>query len=75
MNVGYERWNPGSLTEPRTVMDSATWSIAAPAIRSAFFASLVEVLEAFTIVLAIGTLRVTDGLFPVPNNALRDRPH
>ena len=38
-------------------MDAATWSVAAPAIGSAFLASLVEVVEAFTIVLAVGTLR------------------
>ena len=30
---------------------------AAPAVGAAFFASLVEVVEAFTIVLAAGTLR------------------
>jgi len=34
-----------------------SWSIAAPAVSAAFFASLVEVVEAFTIVLAVGTLR------------------
>jgi len=34
-----------------------TWSAAAPAIGSAFFASLVEVVEAFTIILAVATLR------------------
>lgn len=34
-----------------------TWSTAAPAIGAAFFASLVEVVEAFTIVLAVATLR------------------
>jgi uncharacterized membrane protein len=33
------------------------WSAAAPAIGAAFFASVVEVVEAFTIVLAVGTLR------------------
>lgn len=38
-------------------MVAVTWSIAAPAIGSAFIASLVEVVEAFTIVLAVGTLR------------------
>lgn len=38
-------------------MNLATWSTAAPAVGSAFFASLVEVVEAFTIVLAVGTLR------------------
>ena len=34
-----------------------TWSHAAPALGAAFFASLVEVVEAFTIVLAVATLR------------------
>lgn len=38
-------------------MEAETWSVAAPAIGSAFLASLVEVVEAFTIVLAVGTLR------------------
>ena len=38
-------------------MDPASWSVAAPAVGSAFIASLVEVVEAFTIVLAVGTLR------------------
>jgi len=38
-------------------MVGVTWSVAAPAVGSAFFASLVEVVEAFTIVLAVGTLR------------------
>src|SRR5436190_1756462 len=33
------------------------WSTAAPAIGAAFLASLVEVVEAFTIVLAVATLR------------------
>jgi uncharacterized membrane protein len=33
------------------------WSSAAPAVGAAFLASLVEVVEAFTIVLAVGTLR------------------
>src|SRR6266436_2298025 len=36
---------------------SLSWSTAAPAISAAFFASLVEVVEAFTIVLAVATLR------------------
>ena len=35
----------------------STWSAAAPAISAAFLASLVEAVEAFTIVLAVGTLR------------------
>lgn len=34
-----------------------TWSTAAPAIGSAFLASIVEVVEAFTIILAVATLR------------------
>jgi Ca2+/H+ antiporter, TMEM165/GDT1 family len=38
-------------------MGSAAWSVAATAVGSAFLASLVEVVEAFTIVLAVGTLR------------------
>jgi Ca2+/H+ antiporter, TMEM165/GDT1 family len=38
-------------------MDPAAWSVATPAVGSAFIASLVEVVEAFTIVLAVGTLR------------------
>jgi len=33
------------------------WSTAAPAIGSAFFASAVEIVEAFTIILAVATLR------------------
>jgi Ca2+/H+ antiporter, TMEM165/GDT1 family len=35
-----------------------SWATAAPAITSAFLASLVEVVEAFTIVLAVSTIRV-----------------
>jgi uncharacterized membrane protein len=38
-------------------MDYLAWSTAAPAVGSAFLASLVEVVEAFTIVLAVATLR------------------
>jgi Ca2+/H+ antiporter, TMEM165/GDT1 family len=38
-------------------MDPVAWSVAAPAVGSAFLASLVEVVEAFTIVLAVATLR------------------
>jgi uncharacterized membrane protein len=34
-----------------------TWATAAPAISAAFLGSLVEVVEAFTIVLAVGTMR------------------
>jgi uncharacterized membrane protein len=39
------------------VMSPVTWSVAASAVGSAFLASLVEVVEAFTIVLAVGTVR------------------
>jgi Ca2+/H+ antiporter, TMEM165/GDT1 family len=35
----------------------SSWATAAPAITAAFFASLVEVVEAFTIVLAVATIR------------------
>ena len=38
-------------------MDLIQWNVAAPAVIAAFLASLVEVVEAFTIVLAVGTLR------------------
>ena len=38
-------------------MDMVSWGVAAPAIGAAFIASLVEVVEAFTIVLAVATLR------------------
>ncbi len=38
-------------------MDQIAWSVAAPAVGSAFLASLVEVVEAFIIVLAVATLR------------------
>jgi len=38
-------------------MTIESWTTAAPAISAAFFASLVEVVEAFTIVLAVGTVR------------------
>jgi uncharacterized membrane protein len=38
-------------------MDVVSWSVAAPAIGTAFAASLVEVVEAFTIVLAVATMR------------------
>ena len=36
---------------------SATWGIATPAVTAAFLASLVEIVEAFTIVLAVAMLR------------------
>src|SRR4051794_37335632 len=38
-------------------MDGISWSVAAPAVGAAFAASLVEVVEAFTIVLAVATLK------------------
>ena len=38
-------------------MDPVSWSLAAPAIGAAFAASLVEVVEAFTIVLAVAAVR------------------
>src|SRR3954463_914148 len=38
-------------------MDGISWSVAAPAFGAAFLASLVEVVEAFTIVLAVASLR------------------
>jgi len=38
-------------------MGASLWSVTGPAVGSAFFASLVEVVEAFTIILAVGTLR------------------
>jgi uncharacterized membrane protein len=38
-------------------MDPVAWSVALPAVGAAFLASLVEVVEAFTIVLAVGMLR------------------
>lgn len=38
-------------------MTLVAWNVAAPAVGAAFLASLVEVVEAFTIVLAVGTLR------------------
>jgi uncharacterized membrane protein len=46
-----------STTKSGGNMDPAGWSVAAPAIGSAFFASLVEAVEAFTIVLAVASLR------------------
>ena len=38
-------------------MHQVAWSVAAPAVGAAFLASLVEIVEAFTIVLAVATLR------------------
>ena len=42
-------------------MDISSWSTAAPAMSAAFLASLVEVVEAFTILLAVG---IVDGWRP-----------
>lgn len=38
-------------------MEMVSWGVAAPAVGAAFLASVVEVVEAFTIVLAVGTIR------------------
>jgi uncharacterized membrane protein len=38
-------------------MEPVSWGVAAPTIGAAFAASLVEVVEAFTIVLAAATVR------------------
>ena len=38
-------------------MENLSWTVAAPAVSAAFAASVVEVVEAFTIVLAVATLR------------------
>src|SRR5690349_427313 len=38
-------------------MELASWTAAAPAVSAAFLASLVEVVEAFTIVVAVGTVQ------------------
>ena len=38
-------------------MDTGSWAVVATAVGSAFLASLVEVVEAFTIILAVRTLR------------------
>src|SRR5713101_10206238 len=46
-----------SLPLRRGIVEFISWGVAAPAIGAAFLASLVEVVEAFTIVLAVGTLR------------------
>ena len=35
----------------------AAWSVWAPAVAASFFAAVVEVVEAFTIILAVGTMR------------------
>jgi len=38
-------------------MEGISWSIAAPAVGAAFAGSLVEVVEAFTVVLAVSAIR------------------
>lgn len=50
-------YNVVNTTKRLIIMDSISWSIAGPAIGAAFLASVVEVVEAFTIVLAVGVLR------------------
>ncbi|MDA4635737.1 hypothetical protein NZA98_32425, partial [Escherichia coli] len=45
--------NVVNTTKRLIIMDSISWSIAGPAIGAAFLASVVEVVEAFTIVLAV----------------------
>src|SRR5216683_3252111 len=45
-----------SATEERP-MEALSWHVILPAVGAAFLASLVEVVEAFTIVLAVGTTR------------------
>src|ERR1700756_3867048 len=51
--------NATTIASPLTenAIDLVPWSVAAPAIGAAFLASLVEVVEAFTIVLAVSVLR------------------
>src|SRR5438067_10112202 len=51
--------NGSSTRTTRTAEEGnmTAWSTAAPAISAAFLASLVEVVEAFTIILAVATLR------------------
>src|SRR5271167_2135935 len=38
-------------------METLSWHVILPAVGAAFLASLVEVVEAFTIILAVGTTR------------------
>jgi uncharacterized membrane protein len=44
-------------TDEEESVDLVPWSVAAPAVAAAFLASFVEVVEAFTIVLAVGLQR------------------
>src|SRR3984893_18737339 len=53
MRIGVSKRMTRTVEEWRMI----SWSTAAPAISAAFLASLVEVVEAFTIVLAVKTLR------------------
>src|ERR1700737_723928 len=53
MRIGFSKGMTRTAEEGRMI----SWSTAAPAISAAFLASLVEVVEAFTIVLAVATLR------------------
>src|ERR1700732_814134 len=53
MRIGVSKRMTRTAEEGRMI----SWSTAAPAISAAFLASLVEVVEAFTIVLAVATLR------------------
>src|ERR1700691_5334977 len=52
----YDEIAPTSDTS-REVGTTMTWTLGAPAISAAFLSSLVEAVEALTIVLAVGTVR------------------
>jgi uncharacterized membrane protein len=45
------------VAQKETFVELVPWAVAAPAVGAAFVASLVEVVEAFTIILAVATLR------------------
>ena len=47
----------GPSQSVRVAMDISTWPTIGPAVLASFLASLVEVVEAFTIVLAVGTVQ------------------
>src|SRR5262249_33588232 len=49
--------NIARSTSTSPEMELLSWTAAAPAISAAFLASLVEVVEAFTIVVAVGTIQ------------------
>ena len=53
----YDKGPHASADNQVVVMDMISWSVAAPAVTAAFVASLVEVVEAFTIVLAVASVR------------------